>query len=454
MIRTNRRQFLAGMAGLAAWQLLSSPLARPAVARLAPVSGTLSVNDPRFGVVGDGRTDDLRALQRLFDHAARERLRVVFDQPGKAYGITDQLVIRSGARIEWKEPSPITFIGRNTRGGGMLTNMDMDSDNYPVSPCEDVEIINAHLDGNMIKGENGFGFARGARNIHIDGGVFRNLPYSPKIAGGKAVMFEQGVFDCTAGNFTAINCATAAGSQGRTGKDFVARNRRLTSTRSARNIRFHDIRVENCESVCMFFGFDTPNDGTRPMSQEDMSVTLERVTAVNCCVAGPTLDASEGRGAILVLSGAAFCNLSDISVDNAGYNTPVESLMNIWGKNNRIERVTFKGDCNSLINFSRSRAFVDVGGQRGQIYASDILIQDLKHTGSCQTLVDCQKRRGRAVDLRNITIRGLSFDTVRGQLVDPSLPDAPGTTLELVDSRSGKTLSGSVQQMISNGRRR
>src|SRR5688572_4723073 len=86
----SRRAFARGLTATSAAGFLA--VAAPSLAQSAPVF------DPRqFGAVGDGRTDDTRALQRAAD-AARAANGVVSIPDGLTFGISGYVHIRDGVR--------------------------------------------------------------------------------------------------------------------------------------------------------------------------------------------------------------------------------------------------------------------------------------------------------------------------------------------------------------------
>lgn len=114
--------------------------------------------------------------------------------------INQSLALPAGTTVEWRPDAEGSYsylynVGSTAAIGGMITSYNpygRHVDTLLGNVVADLALVEPHIDGNNIPGENAVGFARGTRDIRIVGGKIRKFRFDPVRQGGRAIQCEDG----------------------------------------------------------------------------------------------------------------------------------------------------------------------------------------------------------------------------------------------------------------------
>ncbi len=188
--------------------------------------------------LGDDDEADWVAIQAaLIDAGERNKLDPtkvyeVYIPAATEYLVNRQVWIYSNTILTWEDDTFVR-INKASANGTVFTNFNLyfRSATPPYFPpneylMRNVIINNPHVDGGsegdgngggpFLNGENGFGFARGAQDVTINGGVIKNTKWGEwqdtNPQGGRALQFETGVKNCTVNGTRVENASMGVSS--------------------------------------------------------------------------------------------------------------------------------------------------------------------------------------------------------------------------------------------------
>jgi hypothetical protein len=417
-----------------------------------------------FGAVADGVTDDTDAIQDAIDYGAANGIKVRLT--AGTYKITSQLTTKANLHLEfdngaWLKPTAWSATG------SVLTNVHPTDDAARIQ--DNILIVNPQMDGSDLPydglgNDNAIGFARGASNVRIVGGLIKDFAFSWTAggAGGKAVNLEGGVTDAIVTGVKAQDCGIGVFVQGYDGT--------WTSGAAKRTSRIivSDIVAVRCEAAIALLGINTAADPDG--DADDMLVVIDGVTFYNCGHAPnrPATSDFQKSGAI-VLGEAQNVRIDNVKGYNAstypaswpaaaagvvgeGLSGPIGAVIWGWGRNITIGSVEYHGACDSLVRINRARALGEdaaASAQPQNCFRFDV--DNIRHFGTCSTVLALDSNAAARVQTTELTgIIRATTDTVSTGLMASTLNGYSGVYAEITDGSTGKVVRGTATGIYNN----
>lgn len=318
--------------------------------------------------------------------------------------------------------------------------------------------------------ENAMGFARGASDIQVNGGLVINFPSSKQVPfgqGGKTLNFEQGVYGASGRWPNSRNVFTHAFIQGKAGligDQSAAANRIALTLGHAENVGSF-VTVMNAEAVAGISG-----------AGGEINAVLTGGTYHNAGHAPHRIvNGNQVKSGIINLGGANGATIGDIRGWNdadypsvsPGYPTdypsrvgygltgPVGAL--IWGhaRNTDLHDIHHTGNLDAVVKVARARALGDDAGPGGlALQMRDWNMRAIRVAGTVANVV----ARDDVLPTNGAEITGtweISVDACTGNIVPPAwgpaFTNAATLHLDITEVSSGKRIIGTAAQIANTG---
>jgi hypothetical protein len=324
--------------------------------------GITNVMDARFGVVGNGTTNDLAALEAARN--ASQTAGTILYFPRLTYGIGNTFYFADGGNAYFEPGATLKLLNSTSTGGAV-------SGPYPTQTLP-IDVHNITVDCNSVAGENGFGFGHTA-GMRVFNPKIKNVLHSTTLLGGKAMQFEgTEALNVQVYNPDFENCSI--------GIDVGA-------VASAQSVHIGIFNVTMLDVDVPVYLNDT-NASQAPDSYDSMEVLIDGLHCRNCGKITWAGGTATGGGIVVADRGykAAVRNVQVVN-DKGGYSSTaygsIGALVRGTAYGVVLENVLLVADCVALYDFNLA-GMQSPGAATTNPY---ILTDNVRHYGNLDYVV-------------------------------------------------------------------